>query len=440
MASLQFSYQASCLVTKQTLDHLNQRLLSEINTLEQSQSDNYNTPYAFLNIPNDLKAVQATQELINVKQKLNPQAIIVIGIGGSCLGPRAVQEALFGTYYNAHQPDIAIYYADTVDTDYVYDILLLTEQLLIAQETVLINIISKSGTTTETVANAQLFIELLKHYYADEYHHYVVVTTDKDSALWKLAETKNFARLEIPARVGGRYSVLSPVGLFALGLIGVNIVELLEGAKSINASCLSTTISTNPAAMAAACLYSHYENNVNIHDSFFFSVDLEGIGKWYRQLMGESIGKQKKENNIITRVGITPTVSIGSNDLHSVAQLYLAGPAHRFTSFVSVEKNNSDLVVPKYPEYTTLVKSLENKSLPHIMKAIYQGTTIAYHKRQLPFIEIVWPKKSAFYVGQFLQYSMIQMVYLGYLLDINPFDQPEVELYKQETRKILAHE
>lgn len=298
MASIQFSYQTSCLVNQESLDELNKRLLPEIDNLQQSQTQAYDTRYAFLNVPQDKKALQCTQELINEKQKLNPQAIIVIGIGGSCLGPRAVQEALFGTFYNAHQPDVAIYYADTVDTDYLYDILLLTEQLLIAQQTVLINIISKSGTTTETIANAQIFIELLKHYYDDEYHHYVIVTTDKDSALWKLAGSKSFARLEIPARVGGRYSVLSPVGLFALGLIGVDITQLIAGAQSIITPCLSKTLAENPAAMAASCLYSHHTRGIDIHDSFFFSLDLEGVGKWYRQLMGEKYWQTKKRTQL----------------------------------------------------------------------------------------------------------------------------------------------
>lgn len=441
MTHFTLSYQNSALLSSDILNEINQQLQSEINHLKNAQSQGYQTPYAFINVPHDTQSLQKVQAIAHEKKKLEPRAIIVIGIGGSSLGPQAVQEALYGTFFNQQQPDTTIYFADTVDTDFINDILLLAEQYLQEEHTILINIISKSGSTTETIANAQIFIELLKKYLGDSYHHYVIVTTDKDSALWQLAHDQQLTCLEIPHLVGGRYSVLTPVGLFPLAVIGINIEELLAGAQSIINLCLTHDITQNPAALTAACIYHHYKkNNIAIHDSFIFSVDLERAGKWYRQLMGESIGKQYDKDNNLVHVGITPTVSIGSSDLHSVAQLYLSTQPNRFTSFITVGQNYSELVVPDYPEYTKLVKSLENKTLPHIMQAIYQGTTIAYRNNKLPFLEILLPEKSAWYVGQFLQYNMIYIAYLGYLLHINPFDQPQVELYKQETRKILAHE
>jgi glucose-6-phosphate isomerase len=435
------SYRSTAIISDNDLKRIEKQLKPELDTIHHALSKGYQTPYACINVPADTDSLQTVMAVADNKKKLNPRAVIVIGIGGSALGPQAVQEAVYGTFFNLQQPETALYFADTVDTDYIHDILLITEQYLQEEHAVLINIISKSGTTTETIANAQLFIELLKQYLGDAYNNYVMVTTDKGSALWNFAHEKKFTCLEIPHHVGGRYSVLTPVGLLPLALIGVDIAQLREGARSMLHQCMSADIHSNPAMITAACLYHHYrKNNIAIHDSFIFSVDLEYLGKWYRQLMGESIGKQKDINGNAVFEGITPTVSIGSSDLHSVAQLYLSTQPTRFTTFVTVGKNYSELVVPDYPEYTKLVKSLENKTLPTIMQAIYKGTTIAYQNNSLPFVELQLPEKSAWCIGQFLQYNMMQIIYLGYLLNINPFDQPQVELYKQETRKILAHE
>jgi glucose-6-phosphate isomerase len=162
------------------------------------------------------------------------------------------------------------------------------------------------------------------------------------------------------------------------------------------------------------------------------------LGFWYRQLMGESIGKKFDRSGGLVRIGMLPTVSQGSSDLHSVGQLYLAGPKNRFTTFVTVEHNRSDLVVPHEESMTKGI--IKNGTFLQCMSAIAHGTMIVYQKEELPFVHLALPEKSAWYVGQFLQMKMIEIFYLGYLLAINPFDQPQVELYKRETRKLLSHE
>jgi len=137
-------------------------------------------------------------------------------------------------------------------------------------------------------------------------------------------------------------------------------------------------------------------------------------------------------------IGITPTVSIGSTDLHSMAQLYLGGPYDKFTTFVCVEESNSDIDVPELGDYSEIVSGIQGKSLKTIMNAILEGTKRAFKKDKRPFVEATLPDKSEHSIGQFLQFKMIDTIYLGYLLDVNPFDQPSVESYKSETRKILA--
>jgi len=379
------------------------------------------------------------KQIVEDKSHLKPEYLVVVGTGGSNLGTIAVQEAVLGKLYNQLDPAVKVLYADTTDSDYISNIIQLIEPALKRDGSVLVNGISKSGTTTETIANFEIILNLLRRYMKD-YERYVVVTSDKGSKLWNLALEKGFDVLEVPEMVGGRYSVLSPVGLFPLGLLGLNIEQLLEGARYTRDLCIQSDIEKNPAAICAAVKYLHYLEGKNIFDLFLFSNDLESVGKWHRQLMAESLGKEFNKKGERVNIGFTPTVSIGSTDLHSMAQLYLGGPYDKFTSFVCVEKNNWDINVPRLEGYSELVSGIQGRSLKTIMDAILEGTKRAFRRDKRPFVEITLPDKSEGSVGQFLQFKMIVTVYLGCLLNVNPFDQPDVESYKRETREILSPE
>jgi len=302
------------------------------------------------------------------------------------------------------------------------------------------NVVTKSGTTTETVTNFAYFYQLIKAKRPQDYHKYIVVTTDEGSPLDKIAQKEQFSTLYIPKKVGGRYSVFSPVGLFPLAMIGIDVKELLRGAHDSIESCTATEIANNFAAVNAIIKYAHYKKGVNINDFFVFSVQLESVGKWYRQLMGESIGKEFNVRGERVEVGITPTVSIGTLDLHSVGQLYLGGPRDKFTTFVSVENYQSSEDEKPQSFFPEFLADFKVRPLSFIMKAILQGVQVAYTKNKRPFCSLVLPALKPYYIGQLLQMYMIEMMYLGYLLEVNPFDQPNVELYKKETRKILTHE
>ena len=175
-----------------------------------------------------------------------------------------------------------------------------------------------------------------------------------------------------------------------------------------------------------------------INDNFIFAPQLESVGKWYRQLMGESIGKETDLTGTTVHTGITPTVSVGSVDLHSVTQLYLGGPRDKVTTFVSTAAHDSDAKVPADQMFPTLVEHLGGVSASKIMNAILQGVKKTYKSQGLPFMEIELESVSPREIGAFFQFKMIEMMYLGKLLNINTFDQPQVELYKIETKKILA--
>jgi glucose-6-phosphate isomerase len=362
---------------------------------------------------------------------------LVVGIGGSNLGTIAVQEAVLGKLYNQLNPAIKVLYADTVDTDYINSIIRIIEPALKGGNNIIINCISKSGTTTETAVNFEVLLDVLRKYKRD-FEDCVVVTSDKDSELWNLGVEKGFDKLEIPEKVGGRYSVLSAVGLFPLGLLGLDLEELLDGAKSMRDLCISENIEENPAAKSASIQFQHHRRGINIFDLFLFSNDLESLGKWNRQLVAESLGKEYNKKGEKVNNGLTPTVSVGSTDLHSIAQLYLGGPYDKFTMFVSVQNDNSSLNVPKLQDYAEIVAGIRGKSLKTVMDAILEGTKMAFIERKRPFTEIILPDKSEYSMGQFLQFKMIETIYLGYLLDVNPFGQPSVESYKKETRRILS--
>lgn len=439
MDPIKFDYSASG-ISETKIQEIARLLQPAISQIKKEREKKYTTEYGSLFLPFDTQQLDSVKKVIEEKKKLEPTVLVVIGIGGSNLGTMAVMQALYGTLYNEQQPELKIYYADTVDTDYINDILLLVNQELEKGKTVLINLISKSGTTTESIANFQLFCAILKNHYGDEYNNYIIITTDQGSPLEAVAHLIQCSYLTIPKTVGGRYSVFSSVGLFPLGLCGVDLNFLLKGASDIINKSQELDIFLNGPALSAALLFAHYQQSIEIHNLFIFSVDLQGIGSWYRQLMAESIGKERLLTGELKRTGIVPIVSIGTTDLHSMAQLYLAGPYNCYTTFIEVEKNKTDLVIPHNKQLEQLQSTIQLKSVSTIMNAIFQGTMAAYRAAQRPFSSLQVPEKSTYYIGQLLQWKMIEIMYLGYLLQINPFDQPQVELYKQETRKILAHE
>lgn len=437
MEHIRFNYKDICGVSEATIGRHLMALTPETDRMRAALNCEYTNEYASLNAPFDMHNHEIILKHAQHVQALKPALLIVIGIGGSNLGTVAVHHALQGLLYNEMQPSCRFYCADTVDERYIKTLLCLAEQALILKQPIIITIISKSGTTTETIANGMLFIELLKKYYPDTWHTYVYVTTDADSALDHFAHHCHIQTLQIPSLIGGRYSVLSAVGLFPLALLGIDIHMVCAGARDAIIDTFSQkTIHTIPA-LSAAIMYELFLQQYTIHDTFVFDVALESFGKWYRQLCAESLGKEYTIDQEQAYRGITPTVSVGSTDLHSVGQLYLGGPYDKYTTFISSKEQNS-LIIPSMNHLETLVPNIAHKSISYIMQAILQGTQKAYHKGKRPFVHIELDTLSAYCMGQLLQYKMIEVMYLGFLLRVNPFDQPQVELYKSETRKILA--
>lgn len=414
-----------------------QQLVPEIELLKNAHHQN---DYAFALLPNDTNSCKRAISLAAAKKQLNPSIIFIIGIGGSNLGTLAIQQALLGELYNNITNNIKIYYIDTTDTTYINQMLNIAESELKRNVSILLNVISKSGKTTETIANFELFLSLLKQYFPNNYNDYVVITTEKNSLLWQLAQKESWQTLDIPTNVGGRFSVFSAVGLFPLAMINVDVENLLKGAQDASGLCLRSD-STNPAALSAAWQYALCKEGYHISNLFVFSNELLGLSRWWKQLVAESLGKETKRDGIPNKDAILPITSLGSADMHSIGQLFLANILPIATTFVTFEPKEKKTILPHYEElFNGLVPNIQGKSLTTISKSILQGIKKTYKIKELPYRTITIPEKNAYCIGQLLQQTMFEIVYLGHLLGVYPFDQPAVELYKQETRKILAHE
>ena len=420
-------------VEETTLTAFSEKLQPEITRLQEVvATGGYADDRASVNLVDD---VALLNEVLALAERYHGvDALVVIGIGGSNLGTMAVQEAIQGRPgYSA--TGTQVYYADTVDAPAMSRLIAQVRTLGKNGKRVLLNCISKSGGTIETTANFFALLDALTETGGQPVDS-VVLTTVEGSKLWQYGQEQGIPCLKMPETVGGRYSVFSAVGLFPLAVAGIDVRALVRGAKAMRATCTASVLAENPAAMSAAVLYAHNQAGLPIHDTFLFASDLEATGKWYRQLMGESVGKEHNRAGDVVHAGMTPTVSMGSTDLHSVVQLYLDGPNDRVTTFVRVA-SLPDVRVPSESAVDALVGDIAGKSMATLMDAILDGTMIAYEKASRPFLVLTLDALDEESIGALLQMKMLEMMYLGYLFEVNPFDQPAVEKYKVETKRLL---
>lgn len=358
--------------------------------------------------------------------------VFVIGIGGSNLGTQAVYNAIRGNLNQITNDLPKLIFLETTSAKYIEDVFKLINTNVHSKDDFVVNIISKSGSTTETIAIAKILLRKLEERFVNVKDR-IIVTTDKDSRLEILSKRNEFEILNIPKKVGGRYSIFSNVGLFPLALAGIEIDRLLEGAKVALVDLVNTN-NTNPSLRSAVIRYLLNKEGFYINNQFYFNPELEYCGRWYRQLIGESLGKLSNKD---TNEGIFPVVSVGSTDLHSMLQLYLGGPKNVLTYFVYSPSDITNQKIIEDQELNGLVESIEGKSTVEIMNAIYKGTKVSYVNNKLPFVEIDIPLIDEYTLGMYLQYSMLEVMYLAKLMNVNAFDQPSVEEYKIATKKIL---
>jgi glucose-6-phosphate isomerase len=436
-ASFIFEYEPWCRLPKADIVAASMMLKPEIQRIEKAVHQHYVTPYAALYAPYDDAQHASVLSVVHEKRKLGCTLVIVIGIGGSNLGAQAIFQALYGTLYNDLNPQHILYWVDTVATDYIHDLMRLMDNTLQNGNKVLLVMISKSGTTIETQANAACFIARLKTHNPDHYRDYIVVITDAQSPLWHCAHDNRFSCLEIPALVGGRYSVMSAAGLFPLAYAGIDVQALCAGARDMLDEALTMNVLSRPA-ISATILALQYKQGKRVHDFFIFDPAFELLGKWYRQLLSESIGKEHDMYGRRVNVGFTATVSIGSTDLHSVVQRYVAGPNDSITSFLAVAPTHTWYVADAHDGCAE--QQLVGQSLSTIMHVLLRSVQKVYAHTERAYVHYAMPRKDAYMLGYYMQWKMLETIYVGFLLGVNPFDQPAVELYKRETRELLNNE
>ena len=357
--------------------------------------------------------------------------MVVLGIGGSALGSRAVYNALKTTKSLVNK----IYVCDNIDPTLLYEIM---EKIELKRT--IFNVITKSGGTAETLSQYLIVHKILKEAYKSDYRKHILITTDANNGfLRRVAEWENLPTFSVPANVGGRFSVLSDVGLVPLAFTGIDLNRLLDGAKSMRERCRTTELMQNPAMMLALSHVLLLEKGFNISVMMPYSNSLADMADWYRQLWGESLGKRVDDDGNIVRVGQTPAKSIGTTDQHSQVQLYAEGPLDKIITFIRVESFKYDYTIPNlYPDELA-TNFLAEKTLSYLLKTEQLATEIALTDAGCPNCTITIPELDEFYIGEFIYLYETATVLAGYLQNIDPLNQPGVEAGKIATYALMGH-
>jgi glucose-6-phosphate isomerase len=368
-------------------------------------------------------------------------SIVVLGIGGSALGTIALQSALLKPHWNELDGEgrdyfPRLYILDNVDPSTIGPLL---DRL--DPRTTLYNVISKSGTTAETMAQFMIVRERLRAALDDDhYRSHLIFTTDPErGVLRRLADQEGIATLPVPASVGGRFSVLSAVGLLPAALAGIDIEALLAGAADMDERCRTDDMSANPAAMFAALQYlAHTERSAPIHVMMAYTDRLYSVADWFRQLWAESLGKQHDRAGGEVFRGPTPVKALGATDQHSQVQLYIEGPFDKTITFLTAREGGLDLAIPEVYGDVDELSYLGGRTLGELLDAERQATAAALASRGRMNMTIELPRIDAHAVGQLIMMLQIATVYAGVLYDVDPLDQPGVELGKQLTYGLMG--
>lgn len=414
------------------------RVSEYVATMRRAMSDNsYALPEASLRLPFDEALLKKSHALAAKLAGPKLAYILDIGIGGSNLGAKALYEATAGTL-DAHTPFAPkMLFADTCAPELLADITEILVSEIAEKEEVIIVIASKSGTTTETILNASILVSALEQKLGSLADR-IVCITDENSPLWQVGVTQGFHLLPVPKMVGGRYSIFSPAGVFPLLCAGIEAETLFRGAQTAVDNSIEMGAESDAYKLAQDMLAWH-DNGAVIFDFFAFHPELESVGKWYRQLFAESIGKATTVDGTPTTHRMVPTVSIGSTDLHSVEQMNLANPALSARLLVRAHAPHWEhQFLAEDKVFAPLAPGVASRAPCEVLDAIYSGVVEAYRAHNVPFAEITLTDLDPESLGELLQFLMCAVMHLANLLHINAFDQPNVEAYKEATRRILG--
>ena len=365
--------------------------------------------------------------------------ILVLGIGGSALGGIAVTEALLKPYWNLLSEEQRdglprIFFLDNIDPDTMSGLF----EVLDLKKT-LVNVITKSGSTAETMSQFMIVKDKLEKELGDNYRYNIVATTDKKTGILRqIAEQEGYKTFVVPDDVGGRFSVFSAVGLLPFALVGLDIDEMVNGIKDMDLALKNTDIHNNIAAQNALIHYlMDTKKGKNISVMMPYSSRLKYVSDWYVQLWAESLGKNKDKDGNDVNIGPTPIKALGATDQHSQIQLYNEGPNDKVINFIRVENFDKQLEIPNIFEYTG-IGYLGGKTINQLINAEADSTRVALADFNRPNVTITLEKVDSYNVAQLLYMLEVQTAITGELYNIDAFNQPGVEQAKNYTYALMG--
>ncbi|MFS1511406.1 glucose-6-phosphate isomerase [Chengkuizengella sp. SCS-71B] len=366
------------------------------------------------------------------KIQSDSEVLVVIGIGGSYLGARAAIEMLSHHFYNNLTKDIRktpeVYFAgNNISSTYITHLL-----ELIGDRDFSVNVISKSGTTTEPAIAFRIFREVLENKYGkEEARKRIYATTDKEKgALKKLSAEEGYETFVIPDDVGGRYSVLTAVGLLPIATAGINIEDMMKGAADAQKEFSNPVLKENVSYQYAAVRNALYRKGKAIEILVNYEPSLHYVSEWWKQLYGESEGKDHK--------GIYPASVDFSADLHSMGQFIQEGTRNLFETVIQVEKPTHEIEITSDKDNLDGLNFLTGKTMDFVNKKAFQGTMLAHTDGGVPNLIITIPEISPYWFGYLAYFFEKACGISGYLMGVNPFDQPGVEAYKKNMFALLG--
>lgn len=366
------------------------------------------------------------------KIKSDSDVLVVIGIGGSYLGARAAIEFLGHNFFNSVSKDLRkapeIYFVgNSISSNYLAGLV-----DVIGDRDFSVNIISKSGTTTEPAIAFRVFKKMLEEKYGkDEAAKRIYATTDKaKGALKKLADAEGYEEFVVPDDVGGRFSVITAVGLLSIAVSGVDIDELMAGAASARKRCIENDFDNNDAMQYAALRNIMLRKGKSVEILCDYEPSLHYTLEWWKQLMGESEGKDNK--------GLFPASVDLTTDLHSMGQFIQDGSRIMFETVLNVEKTSREIVIEKEDEDLDGLNYLAGKTMDFVNKCAMNGTILAHTDGNTPNLRVDIPEQTPFYLGELFYFFEFACGLSGYMLGVNPFNQPGVESYKKNMFALLG--
>ena len=394
----------------------------------------------WMDLPYNQDEIVAEIEKTAAKVRGEFEAFVVLGIGGSALGPAAVQAALNHLHYNELPAEKRggprLYIEDNVDPERMAALL-----DVIDLKKTCFNVITKSGGTAETMSQYLIITDALKKAVGDDYKRHIIITTSQTKGfLIKIAQREGYETFYIPDGVGGRFSELCPVGLIAAAVTGIDIRGLIAGAKDMDQRCASDDAYQNPALMDAGLMVLAMRHGVNMSVMMPYADSLKLMADWYAQLWAESLGKNETLDGEKCHVGQTPIKTLGVTDQHSQLQLYTEGPFDKALTFLKVESFRATTAIPHGCDDIPTIAFLGGKSHNQLIEAERKGTEYALYKSGRMSQTITLPEVNANTVGQLIYFFELVTAYSGALLNINTFNQPGVEESKIAAYAVMGYE